>query len=297
MDDHMFSKIYHKSKKYMILLVQLLTKFIGRSEKHKIKEIYHMIKNAKSDTEIFDYIQTNINKRDSLPYKSNTRGDRTSTIWKSYLDFVLQKYPNNQPFEIKNYLDIGCNNGTITARFGEKLNLDPTHIYGIDLESFTFGKITPVPGFIFQYYDGYNIPYATDYFDIVSCSMVLHHVPQMEKLLGEINRVTKINGYFLIKEHNSYSTYTKWLIYLEHALYDITEYNISYQDFIKNYYQKPISEHQMRSSLEKHGFVQISNTIAEPSPSDTNQFVNKNNPTQSYYALYKKINNILASKS
>ena len=48
------------------------------------------------------------------------------------------------------------------------------------------------------FYDGTTIPFENDYFDHVFSSEVFEHLFNIDKLLTEINRVTKLNGNLLI---------------------------------------------------------------------------------------------------
>lgn len=40
-------------------------------------------------------------------------------------------------------------------------------------------------------YDGYNIPFKDNQFDVVICIFVLHHIPHQMKIIDELKRVTK----------------------------------------------------------------------------------------------------------
>lgn len=187
--------------------------------------------------------------------------------------------------KIENYLDIGCNNGLITVEFGKYLGLQPNNIYGIDVASFTEQIIEPIPGFVYKQYDGYHIPCPDNFFDIITCSMVLHHVEHFEILLKEINRVLKPNGLFFIKEHYCYSIYIEWLILLEHVLYDIIDYGVTYEEIMKTYHQYLLPKNDLVKIFDDNGFklIGLSN----------DNFIKKNhyhNPTKYYYSLFYKKN-------
>jgi SAM-dependent methyltransferase len=83
------------------------------------------------------------------------------------------------------------------------------------------------------YYDGKTIPFPDGHFDSVFCSEVFEHVFELEKILAEINRVTKKNGKML---------FTVPFVWNDHEIpYDFgryTTYGISYL-------------------MEKHGFKLI----------------------------------------
>ncbi|AYV85691.1 MAG: uncharacterized protein Satyrvirus31_5 [Satyrvirus sp.] len=273
-DDHMISKLFRSNPTYRKYLVQLLGKFTNKLDKNIVTNMYHMIKQNEPDEKIVNFIQKNRIGMEEL--KSEPRASRISNVLFQFLKKDLK--PN-----IGAYLDIGCNNGLITVELGKKLNLKSSQIYGIDVEDFSGQKIIPVGGFVFSSYDGYNIPYTDDYFDLVTCLMTLHHIKHIDIILSEIKRVTKKHGLVLVKEHNAYSEEIDWLIFLKHLFYDVMDYNITYEEFIKTYFQKCYSKNQLVELFKKYGFelVKLSGK----------KFLNRyhySNPTQTFYALFTK---------
>lgn len=276
MERYMLSKLYQKDKYHAKFLFELLGKFTRQLQKKEKHKIYNMIINKNSDEEIIDFIGSvrpiNIVKT----YDTSKRAVRISNILCRFL-------PEN--LGIKTYLDIGCNNGQITISFGNRLGLNSSNIYGIDVETFSQQKIVPLSGFMYMNYDGLNIPFDSNSFDLVSCFMVLHHVEQLDKLLNEINRIIKPGGYFLIKEHNVFSECINWLVYIEHMMYDVLEYGIKYEQFVKTYFQYTYDKNSLAKKIENHGF-----RLIEISSSKFIRQHHKNNPTKNYYALYQKNN-------
>ena len=292
-EPYMFSKIYHHGPNCRKNLIQLLGKFTNSLSKNHIKKIYHMIKTNISDHIIIDYINKNKPIQKTKAMESKSRAIRIANIWYSFLTNTLKN--KNLVMNVNEYLDIGCNNGIITVEFGKKFGLDNNcqnqnqnrcQIHGIDVDFFTQQQINPVAGFDFKTYDGYHIPYDDNFFDLITCSMVLHHIPHINIILKEINRVTRLGGILLIKEHNSFSIYVEWLIYLEHLLYDVMDYGVSYDEFYKTYYQSTFTTKTLTDLLKIFGFdlLEISN----------NDFIKANhysNPTKFFYALYVKNRN------
>ena len=70
--------------------------------------------------------------------------------------------------------------------FSILIGLQKNQINGIDIQSFHNQEIEPVPGFIYASYDGYKIPYPDNTFDLITCSMVLHHVQYPNILINEM---------------------------------------------------------------------------------------------------------------
>lgn len=293
---YMLSKIYQKDWKHINLLTQLLRKFTYNLEKENIKEIYRMIKNNESDRKIINYIskslkikKENTENGEDKSYDSEKRANRISDILSIFFSIVQKnnnnyfKYFNENLSNIK-YLDVGSNTGTITVKFAKKIGLNSNNVFGIDVKSFTSQEIVPVNEFNFQYYDGINIPFENNYFDLVTCFMVIHHVEKLSNFLKELNRVTKIGGLLYIKEHDTYSEYIEWLVYLEHLFYDVKDYHIDYQYFVDNYYQLTFPKQTLQYLLLEYGFQLIE--TANP------EFIKKhhrNNYAQVYYSIFVKI--------
>ena len=100
---------------------------------------------------------------------------------------IIKKYikPNDM------ILDIGCGAGE-TTYFLEKDCYN--HIYNIDIKD--------MRRFVtkrFQLYDGFNIPFGDNIFNVVMLNFILHHVPNYRKnfLLKEAIRVTKKHLFIL----------------------------------------------------------------------------------------------------
>lgn len=55
------------------------------------------------------------------------------------------------------------------------------------------------PTYVKPMIDG-NMNFEDDTFDLITCFGTLHHIPNVSKVLGEIIRVAKPNGYILIRE-------------------------------------------------------------------------------------------------
>lgn len=56
-----------------------------------------------------------------------------------------------------------------------------------------------VPNYVFPNPDG-SLPFQSNYFQLVTCFGVLHHIPNVSKVLGELVRVMNPGGYLLLRE-------------------------------------------------------------------------------------------------
>ena len=128
----------------------------------------------------------------------------------------IQKYINLQ-FPVSCYLDIGCFDGNITKSIGDHFNLHKLQIHGVDIKS--YGEYDNI---VFSKYDGRILPYSDNSFDLITCLMVLHHVPEdnLVVLIKELNRVLKPGGILILREHDVRNKYDCNLLDIMHDFYD-----------------------------------------------------------------------------
>ena len=95
-------------------------------------------------------------------------------------------------------LDIGCDGATLTEIVAEKCK--PTEVVGIDLaqESVAYSK-KKRPDFQLAVAHAEQLPFGDATFDMVFCSEVLEHVDRPEKMLAEIRRCLKRDGYAIVE--------------------------------------------------------------------------------------------------
>ena len=124
---------------------------------------------------------------------------------------MLQAYEKNEPLQV---LDLGCGDG-VSELFMQRY-FSNWNVEGIDVskESIEMAKQQRLPNAVFNVYDGINIPFADNSFDIVFVAGVLHHVAfhLHEAMIGEMKRVLKKGGRLIIYEHNPLNPLTKYLV-------------------------------------------------------------------------------------
>lgn len=105
---------------------------------------------------------------------------------------VLLDYYSGETEHLK-ILDIGCSTGiiayTLSEKFGEVEGID------IDKNAVKFAKENYKKNNLnFTELDGMHLNYPADSFDIVVCSHIYEHIPDMEKLIGEVYKILKPDG-------------------------------------------------------------------------------------------------------
>lgn len=100
-------------------------------------------------------------------------------------------------------LDVGCHSGTFTKKIIEKLN--NKQIYGVDISNRAIDLAKEkMPYGHFEVASAEDLPFNENFFEAVFCLEVLEHVDDPKKVLSEIKRVLKKEGYviFLVPSDN-----------------------------------------------------------------------------------------------
>jgi len=116
-------------------------------------------------------------------------------------------------------MDLGCGDGTSMVEFTKiNQNID---WYGLDIEDSPGVNARKIKSDKFFTYDGINIPFENETFDIIYTHQVFHHVRFMPELLKEIQRVLKPNGCLIgsTSQLEPYQTYSFW----NHNVYGFSE--------------------------------------------------------------------------
>lgn len=146
-------------------------------------------------------------------YKEKVR-ERFDELADSYSNNAISYIRNKRLRSINNYikkedkvLEIGCGSGNILKLINSK------NIYGLDIspKMIEFCKKTIIHG-NFTAGDAENLPYESNFFDKIIISEVLYYLPDLEKALGEANRVLKKDGLLLITSLNKKYNFIKTLV-------------------------------------------------------------------------------------
>ncbi len=126
-------------------------------------------------------------------------------------------------------------------------------------------------------YDGVNIPYPNNTFDIILIHMVLHHViKNYYELLNDIYRVLKNGGILIIEDHDFTDVRTNNFIDVFHYLYEMVESVEFNMDYYNNYEIRRFKKEDLINDLIKIGF-KVNKIIYA-----------KNNPLKKFHLIVSK---------
>lgn len=264
---------------YRAPLINLILKSGGRYIL-TCKEISEILSSDKSDDQIYkifrSFASNHINARAESDYiksrqkKANIRYNELSKI--DGLDMPYQRY-----------LDFGSGDCSMAVLLGKRFNISDGNIYAVDIQD--WGGSLLDPGIYksqckFRIFDGTNIPFKDDSFDLITAFQVLHHIEQLESILVEINRVLCKGGIFIIREHNCHNSKMAKLIEIEHELHNkVFNPIINEKEAYSNYRKKK----ELKQYILDAGFEYIGeNCMKEPSDLIWN-------PTRYYYQAFSKV--------
>lgn len=119
-----------------------------------------------------------------------------------------------------NYLDFGCGNGKKTLTFQSLFKISLKNTYGTDIKEWGPYQKKRNFNFNFKFLKHNNkIDFADNTFNIVTCFLTLHHIPNLIDTLNEIKRVLKPNGLLFILDHNVFINLDAMILDIQHNLY------------------------------------------------------------------------------
>lgn len=95
------------------------------------------------------------------------------------------------------FIDIGCHSGLLTKEIARYIK--PKEIYGIDISTKSIEKARKrIKNGKFQVVDAHKLPFKDNFFDALFCIEMLEHVDYPKKVIKEIYRVLKKDGYAIL---------------------------------------------------------------------------------------------------
>ena len=194
-----------------------------------------------NELETFINIRQNINKKKA----SNKSFDNIKNLLKNI------KINNNI------FVDIGCGSGILTNSIEKEYKFNKTycfetnnyinpHFNKIDLNIIKNSTI--------------NLP--DNCADLILCNFTLHHVKELEKMISEITRILKPDGYLIIQEHNNINNKQKELLDYMHIINYLLlvdckneDFEILYFRFINEYYANYTSKNTLNSMLKNYKII------------------------------------------
>jgi len=146
-------------------------------------------------------------------------------------------------------LDIGCSIGVITEHLAQSARL----AVGIDIDQDAIQQYANKARGIFVVADTGSAPFLAGTFDVIVCSQVYEHVPNLELLIAEIYRLLKDEGICFFSGPN------RWAVVEKH-------YNLPFLSWLpprwagwyvrltgraQEYYERPRSAKELRRALKR----------------------------------------------
>ena len=247
---------------------------------------YTLLKNKNaSDTEIFEAIFQDVAKADASTFSNQSK------------EFVAEYIINiltGLKIKPRSLLDIGCGNCILTRDLGKALNIDYANIYGADVaDEFEVKWEESRPKEI-KFVEIRNNKLKFDRkFDMITCMMVLHHVPEsvLKEYIRDIYYLLNSGGIFMIKEHDCFNAVDNMIADLEHSLFiarsaaeAFNEHKLSAETKKKIFDQKISYKDRFtwRIMMEEVGFKCIHENIYDTGLSNTYA------PNRAYLAIFKR---------
>lgn len=113
-------------------------------------------------------------------------------------------------FNPQDILDLGCGDGRSADLF--RRLLPSCHWTGVDIEDSPEVNSRARNDVTFVSYDGQNLPFETNSFDLVYSYQVMEHVRHPEDVLREVKRVLRPGGWFIgqTSQFEPYHSYSIW---------------------------------------------------------------------------------------
>ena len=121
------------------------------------------------------------------------------------------------------YLDYGGGIGDITNSIAKYLGLLKKNVFVTDIKDWFGNEIVEKykNNITYRYLKSNILPFEDNSFDFITAFQVLHHVPDVDKALKELWRVSKKDAIVLIREHDCNSNSVRALIDIEHAVFEL----------------------------------------------------------------------------
>jgi len=266
-------------------LVTLILKHISKCN-NAINMVSNLLKQRKSDHEYYKEI---MKIREKCGYNDSAdniyvgKGKKTAERF-----YYKSLYAAPDIKKTKKYLDISCGDCNTTHYLGDLLGISKENIHGIDFKK--WGQYTDKnrnTDITMKYYiqsEG-KLPYKDNEFDLISTFMVLHHIPNLDNTLSEISRILSKGGYFMIREHGSFTPINYMINDIEHGLYyhSNNEGEAFHKEPKEFQFTRYLHTWECIYLFKKYGFEPVFNNA------DYTGITNEMMPTNYRFGLFRKI--------
>jgi ubiquinone/menaquinone biosynthesis C-methylase UbiE len=143
----------------------------------------------------------------------------SKNFWNEFIEMPAMERLLKSEVKNKEVLDLGCGSGIFTS----KLQLWGAKAVGSDLSKALIEiarKSYPKLSFFVE--DAQKTSFKNSRFDIVSSSLMVHYIKNLDKLFGEVSRILKKDGVFVFSIHHPTNEIVKKI-----KLGNVTEYALS----------------------------------------------------------------------
>lgn len=125
------------------------------------------------------------------------------TQWtKQFRDFIFGKYPIEKGLSV---LEVGCGTGAVMRKIREENKNRQIILYGVDIDQQALKYANKKSEDLFIGGNGERLPFVNNSFDLVYCHYFLLWVKDPAKILQEMHRVLKRNGYCAVMAEPNYT--------------------------------------------------------------------------------------------
>lgn len=238
-------------------VLQRISSKKGQKEINWERLIASIISSGQNDYHIYSIIRDYYFKSKSqLGGDDEGAWDRSASMVKD----ALSNLPSRMIGKIKTLLDYGCAEGSLTAPLGKHLRLNPTDVFGADV------RVIQSPGFTFVHLKQENplepscvgdiLPNISNKsMDLITVSMVMHHVIHPEIVLLELRRVISDHGCLVLREHHCSSDEMGAFLDITHGLYSLSwSEPVEWPSFLNEYKASYRSREEWTNLIVSCGF-------------------------------------------
>jgi len=99
---------------------------------------------------------------------------------------------------IENFIDLGCDDGTLTILVAKEVNAK--EVYGVDISNEALEKAAQKDIKTFQGdLNSYKLPFKDNFFDLILSTAVIEYLIEPDYMLREVYRVLKPEKYFILE--------------------------------------------------------------------------------------------------